>query len=113
MKGMCGRFEDGKNSLNAREITNAMIEIMSDGPSESLRVLYSMRDGMAGWSGMDQASCSEEGALKVVIVGNVHWKNEELNGLFLGKVTSRSHLQRLCQTTRIMHCTQARGQSLT
>ena len=85
MKGMCGWLGDGKNSPDARKITNAMIDAMSDGPSESLRALYGIRDGMAGWSGMGQASCHEEGALKVVVVGNVHWKNEALNGLSLEK----------------------------
>ncbi|MDP1679479.1 MAG: asparagine synthase-related protein, partial [Candidatus Nitrotoga sp.] len=81
MKGMCGWFGGERDSILAKEITDAMVAAMTDEKSNTMRALYSRCEGIAAWSKIDQASCHEEGSLKVVIVGNVYWGNDELNEL--------------------------------
>lgn len=81
MNGMCGWFGGERNSILAKEITDAMIDVMTDEKADSIRPLYGCCEGLAGWSKIDQASCHEEGSLKVALVGNVYWGNDELNEL--------------------------------
>ncbi|RFC37864.1 MAG: asparagine synthase (glutamine-hydrolysing) [Candidatus Nitrotoga sp. SPKER] len=79
MKGMCGWFGGKKDSMLAKEITHAMVDAMTDKKSDSMQTLYGYFEGIAAWSKIDQASCHEEGPLKVAIIGNVYWGNDELN----------------------------------
>ncbi|MDP1636712.1 MAG: asparagine synthase-related protein [Candidatus Nitrotoga sp.] len=81
MNGMCGWFGGGRDSSLAKEITDAMVDVMTDEKADSIRPLYGCSEGIAGWSKIDQASCHEEGSLKVAVVGNVYWRNDELNEL--------------------------------
>ncbi|MBL0037704.1 MAG: hypothetical protein IPP36_02510 [Nitrosomonadales bacterium] len=81
MNGMCGWFGGGRDSSLAKEITDAMVDVMTEKKADSIRPLYGCCEGMAGWSKIDQASCHEEGSLKVAVVGNVYWGNDELNEL--------------------------------
>jgi asparagine synthase (glutamine-hydrolysing) len=81
MKGMCGWFGGKKDSMLAKEITDAMVDAMTDKKSDSMQALYGYGEGIVAWSEIDQTSCHEEGSLKVVIIGNVYWGNDELNEL--------------------------------
>lgn len=81
MKGMCGWYGDEKDPILAKTITDDMVDAMTDVKIDSIRTLYSHSDGISAWSKIDQASCHEEGSLKVAVVGNVYWENDELNEL--------------------------------
>lgn len=81
MKGMCGWIGGERDPLLAKEITDAMVDAMIDEKSDTMLPLYSRCEGIAAWSKIDQASCHEEGSLKVAVVGNVYWENAELNEL--------------------------------
>ncbi len=81
MKGMCGWIGGEKDPILAKEITDAMVDAMTDEKSDTVLALYSRCEGIAAWSKIDQASCHEEGSLKVAVVGNVYWGNDELNEL--------------------------------
>ncbi|TCV88144.1 asparagine synthetase B family protein [Sulfurirhabdus autotrophica] len=83
MKGMCGWIGTKEAIPDTRKITNSLVVSMSGELKDSVQALYGARDGMAGWSEMGQASCYEIDSLKVVVVGNVHWKSEALNRLSL------------------------------
>ncbi len=83
MKGMCGWIGAKEAFPDTREITNSLVVSMSGGLKDSLQALYGTRDGLAGWSEMGQASCYEVDSLKVIVLGNVHWKSEVLNKLSL------------------------------
>ena len=81
MKGMCGWYGDEKDPILAKTITDDMVDAMTDVKIDSIRTLYGRSDGISAWSKIDQASCHEEGSLKVAVVGNVYWENDELNEL--------------------------------
>jgi len=81
MKGMCGWFGDEKDPILAKKITDAMVDAMTDEKNDSMQALNSRCEGIAAWSKIEQASCYEEGPLKVAVVGNVYWENEQLNEL--------------------------------
>ncbi len=88
MKGMCGWFGGKKNSILAKQITDAMVDAMTDKKNDSMQALYGYCEGIAAWSKIDQASCHEEGSLKVAIIGNVYWENDELNELAREKTSA-------------------------
>ncbi|MEO6422606.1 MAG: asparagine synthase C-terminal domain-containing protein [Candidatus Nitrotoga sp.] len=81
MNGMCGWYGDEKDPVLAKKITDAMVDAMTDEKKDSVRALYSRCDGISAWSKIDQASCYEEGSLRVAVVGNVYWESDELNEL--------------------------------
>lgn len=82
MKGMWGWCSSVKDSGDTRRISDAMMGAMADRQQNSIiHALHGSYDGVAAWSAIDPASCHEEGSLKVAIVGNVYWGNDELNGL--------------------------------
>ena len=83
MKGMCGWCTGASDSVDAKNISDAMVAAMAAGQHDSMRQLYGARDGVAAWSVVDPASCHEEGSLKVAIIGNAYWENDALNGLAL------------------------------
>ena len=81
MRGMCGWIGGEKDPILAKEITDAMVDAMADEKSDTILALYSRCEGISAWSKIDQASCHEEGSLKVAVIGNVYWENDELNEL--------------------------------
>jgi asparagine synthase (glutamine-hydrolysing) len=88
MKGMCGWFGGKKDSMLAKEITDAMVDAMTDKKNDSMQALYGYCEGIAAWSKIDQASCHEEGSLKIAIIGNVYWENDDLNELAREKTSA-------------------------
>ena len=81
MKGMCGWLGNEKNSVLAKEITNAMVNAITGKKNDSMHTLLGLDNGLAAWSEIDQATYHEEDLLKVAIIGNVYWGNDELKQL--------------------------------